>query len=160
MFVKPKIAILFALVSLLLSACSFTIEGTVDFDLPPNFTISNAQYTTNHGNSNGVFEICENKSTRLTYEFNFSGGNPSWIEYINFYDNNGVFTSRFTPNNISVISQTGNFIEVAFDIPARTNLANQAIDLKVGEAQFFLEFNGASRPYRLFAQPINVIASC
>ncbi len=153
-----------SLLAFSLAACTFEIKGRVDLDLPPNFTISNAQYTTNHGNSNGDFEICANISTKLTYEFNFSGGNVSWIEALNFYDIDGNFSGSFTPANIVIESQTNSYIRASFDIPPSSVplnvLSPQAIDIKVGTAQFYLQFQNVNKPYKLFANPINVISTC
>ncbi|MCA9837480.1 MAG: hypothetical protein KC422_11200 [Trueperaceae bacterium] len=149
-----------------LGACTFegSFQGRVDIDLPPNFSVSNAEYTTNHGNSNGDFEICSNLTTKLTYEFNFSGGNVSWIEYLKFYDINGTFVGSFTPQAINVEEQTSNYIRVSFDIPPSVvplnALESQAIDIKVGTARFFLEFQNTNKPYQLIADPINVISNC
>ena len=152
------------LIALSLVACTFTVEGRVDVDLPPNFSISNAKYLTNHGNSNGVYEICSNLPTLLTYEFNFSGGNVSWIEGLNFTDIDGVFRGSFTPENITIEQQTSNYIRASFTIPPSVvplnAVSSQAIDIKVGEAVFYLEFQNTNKPHRPFTRPINVISNC
>ena len=80
---------LLACLTLLLSACEFTVSGTVEptepQPRPVSINVDTASYATNYQaivNGNRRFVICDDRTTELGYEFRYSGRLNSWTSLL------------------------------------------------------------------------------
>ncbi len=163
---KKIILSLTLLLSLLLSACEITVDVG---PLPSGVTISNASWSSNHqADVQGVRQqvICDDRTTMLTYSFQFTGTLGSWESYLQGVDS-GQIAGRvqlslsdprvnYNPNTRTV---TVNYELRAGATP--TLLAPQAIvPVRLDYSRLFLRFAGTSQAYSLFSQPIPVLNIC
>jgi hypothetical protein len=160
---------------LLLSACSGVIRFSIDVEqnLPPNFTVSNLQLTSNFtATLNGETQpvICDDRSTTLTYSFNFNGELDSWYSYLQ-----GVTTKNIPEDsrvlfdaNSDNVDYRNNFVRVEYTIPSQiaplsNDLSTQTIVVnprELGKTQLFVEINGYSKKYNIKFKGIPVLATC
>lgn len=155
---------------LFLSACEITITG---IDAPP--PVSNATYRTNYeATIDGVktFIICDDETTTLTYEFDYSGNLASWTSYLRGTTTNSVRSkASFTLADAGVNRLDSGRIRVEQPIgrnssPLSVDLSPQSIVVVpneptvVGGARLFLEASGYTQNEELSSSPIPVVDNC
>lgn len=163
----------FGLIVLVLTAC----QVTVDVGLPPGFSVSNASYRTNFRatvDGQERYIICDNRTTTLSYRFNYSGTLRSWSSYLRG-QTTGTIRGRanFTSRDIT----TPGRVEVDYTIPRNqaplsSGPEPQALDPEsiiivprptvIGYTQLWLDINGSTRSFTFHNQgnAIPVVDGC
>lgn len=156
-----------ALLAVLLAGCQISV--TPGRGLPPGFEITNAGYTTNHAGPNGTRIICDNRTTELTYWFDYRGDLRSWTSYLRGEVNRET-TNRetFYPGDRRV-RWTNRGVEVTYTIrPGTAPLSvdgafePQAIGVRprTWAVRLILQVNGYDRGYDLLSAAIPLVGEC
>lgn len=161
-------------VALLLSACDITFSGNVKIDLlPPGVTIDNAAYSTNFSAKvNGVeqFVICNDRTTELSYSFDFTGNLNSWESFLEG-KNTGekAGEKRFSTTGPFVVRP--GHVEVTYEIlssgaPRLTapELGTEAIVVvpkqPIGYSKLFINVDDFARNFPLSSSFIPILETC
>ena len=170
-----KRLILLILSVLTLTACTGVIEFILDFEtnLPPGLTVSNLELSSNYtATVDGVRQpvICDDKTTILTYSFNFNGALESWTSYLKGEDTGYVPPESIATFNASSanVNYQNNFVSVEYEIPrtlAPTSqpLSSQAIVVNpktIGATELYVEINGFAETYDIKFKGIPILAAC
>lgn len=125
---------LLACLTLLLSACEFTVTGEVTPSEPVVVTIdtSSASYATNYRavvNGKEQAVICDDRTTELSYEFSYSGDLIAWTSYFEGV-NTGTVEGRtsLSLNDNRVERLSSRRVKVTYTIPANAAPLSTAID--------------------------------
>ncbi|CAN5804745.1 hypothetical protein BH24DEI2_BH24DEI2_02200 [soil metagenome] len=162
---KKRFALVIAvLLTTLLASC--TISGTFEgkIGLPPGLTITNATYGTDfEATVDGRLQdvICNDRTTKFSYGFNFDGDLRSWESYLKGVRTGeiaGRISLDLNSNNVGYDRAT-NRVTVTYEI--RPNAAPQAIVVNpkvAGKSQLFLQFGTYN--YKLLSDPVPILESC
>lgn len=156
------------MLGLIVTACEFTISGNIDF---PNLEVSNARYATNYRTDEGRSVICDDRTTELTYSFDYQGDLDRWSSYLEGSRGGRVGERTFYPDYRGYGAA---HVEVTYGIPPYTaplsvdpnegEVTPQAIvvvpkPVVIGHTTLYLSVNGyGSRAFS--SDPIPVINNC
>ena len=162
--------------ALVLSACTVTFGLEVDRRPPGGLTTSNETYRSNYeAYVDGVRTpiICADRTTLVTYGFNFSGDLRSWSSYLKGRRTGAtVERATFTANSRTV-DYGSNRVDVEYTIPA--GLAPQSTQdapiqpqgievvpkaVVTGYTELFVDINGFGEGFGFRFRGIPVVSNC
>lgn len=163
-----------ALILLVLAAC----QVTVDVGMPPGFSVSNASFETNFRatvDGQERYVICDNRTTTLSYRFDYSGTLTSWSSYLRG-QTTGTIRGRETFTSADI--NTPGRVEVTYTIPRNQAPLSDGLEIQsaispesiivvprptvIGFTQLWLDINGTTRSFNFNNQgrAIPVIDGC
>lgn len=167
-----RLLALFATV-VFLAGCDFVITGSVDLAYPPNFSLYNASYNTNYqadadGDGDLEFVICDDRTTELSYHFDYDGDLRQWTSFLK-----GVTTGQVR-GEVTFYPETGGVrygsqeVDVTYEIRAGAApllVAPQGITVVpvpdvIGYTRLYLRVNGYTGLYNLSSRAVPVLSSC
>ncbi len=166
-----KLSFLTILLTLLTSCGNFTV--TIDIGLPPGIKVSNAGYSTNFTkviNGKTQFVICDDKTTNLSYHFNYTGPLNSWSSFLKGVTTGTTkaqanFTSAdiFDPINkkVKVTYGIANHVApLAVEPIETTGIVPVPKATVIGYTKLFVNINGYSKSHQLVSSSIPVVDKC
>lgn len=114
---------------ILITGCEITLTST-----SPRTRVTNARYASSHVDHRGRDIICDNRSTTLTYRFNYQGSLDAWTSWLEGRKTGEIRgLATFTPSSPHVIHYAGDAVEVRYRINPGT--APLALDDDLPEPQ-------------------------
>lgn len=175
---KQIINISILLMISLLTACEIIIsDGHVRYQ-PTVLKVYKAAYSSNYRDSNNNSYICDNRETRLSYRFSYSGKLDSWRSYLLGANSQKIRGERvYNPRSKGVISRGSDSYEVTYVIPPRvtplatgsSKLTSQSIVVIpnprnpkiIGYTYLILDIYGQEKSHNFKTKPpIPVVNSC
>ena len=166
--IGPARLFAFAVLLPLLAACEIIITGVY----PPGFSLSNAYYLTSYradadGDGDLEFVICDDRTSELTYHFDYSGELLRWTSYLQGVTSGQIRgEATFTPDSAGVY-YGGDSVDVTYEIRAGAAplAAPQGITVVpvpdvIGYTRLYLRVNGYSGLYSLSSRAIPVLRFC
>ena len=163
--------VLLALVPVL-AACEIIISG-IDFPYPPGFSLYNASYRSSYqadadGDGDVEFVICDDRTTLLSYHFNYQGSLERWTSFLKSVQSGQIRGEVTFYAGDPRVNYGYSSVDVTYEIlagAAPLAIAPQGITVVplptvIGHTRLYLRANGYSGLYALSSQPIPVLANC
>ena len=157
----------------ILAGCEFVITGSVDVLFPPGFSLYNASYNTSYkadvdGDSALEFVICDDRTTELSYHFDYSGDLRQWTSFLKGVTSGEIRGEVTLYPDTAGVGYGSQEVDVTYEILARAAplvVSPQGITVVplpdvIGYTRLYLRVNGYSGLYNLSSNAIPVLRHC